>query len=191
MRRSGGADGRWLSAAEQRTAAMRARSGDGTAAALAAPSAAAAGQGDHNSVGADNNGPWASGPSSHFQVPDGSGSRDATEAAHTAGASAVNAFPPHAAPQGGANGGSGVGGGDGGTSAGADVLRDAAAVEVTSAKADVMHSAAQSALGSPVPKHKPGRFSRVSEVRHVADLRVLAKLEHSGDGLHPVLDDNG
>lgn len=159
MRRSGSAEVRWLTAAEQRTAAMHARPSE--APALAADS------GNAGSDSTDGDAPWAAGPSSHFQLPDGGrGLNGAAEAAHTAGVSAAHAFPPHATPHGGATGNSvATGRGGAAADAGLDVLRDAATAEATRVKADVMQSAAQSALGTHMSKHMPGRSAWASEVR--------------------------
>lgn len=138
MRRAGSGDGRWLSCAEQRAAAMRSHDASSNAAAAAAVN----GRSDPN-FSSDAAPPWAAGPSSHFQVADGNGgSRDAAEAARSAGASAMTAFPPHAAPAGSSSddssAGSGLGIGRSNTaSSGQGALRDAAAVEATHAKAAV------------------------------------------------------
>jgi hypothetical protein len=143
MRRTVSGDGRWLNAAEQRTAVMRPQEASAPVSEMpgTAPSDAAASLDTGGAV------PWASGPSSHFQLPDGSGgARDATAAAHSAGSSAASAFPPHAAQPGG-EGSPGSGSShrslDGSgcrrshVTAGSDALRNAAAAEATHAKAAV------------------------------------------------------
>ena len=234
MRRTVSGDGRWLNAAEQRAAAMRPQEASAAAASDmpgTAPNDAAASPGTGTAV------PWASGPSSHFQLPDSSGgARDATEAAHSAGTSAASAFPPHAAqPDDRGSSGSSTSHRSSGqrskAEAGGDALRNAAAAEATTAKAavsggvcqsdcwiaaslcllrchalacwiearaavlilmcsmcadylpdyvhipeasrrclmlsplsQVMQSAAESALGGPLPQHMPGRLANVSQV---------------------------
>ena len=139
MRRTVSGDGRWLNAAEQRAAALWPQEASAAVSDMpsTAPSDAATSQNTGTAV------PWASGPSSHFQLPDSSaGARDATEAAHSAGTSAASAFPPHAAQPDdkGSSGGSTshrISSQRSQAEAGGDALRNAAAAEATNAKAAV------------------------------------------------------